>query len=54
MKKTTKRPRMGAPLKYIGGVKLRAVKVPLTDEEFERVKLIPPQERAKRLLARAG
>lgn len=48
MKKTTKT-KMGAPVKYSGGVKLRAVKVPLTDEEFERVKQVPMQERSNRL-----
>lgn len=46
-----KRPKMGAPIKYSGGAKLRAVKVPLTDSEFERVKrTTDPRQRAAYLL----
>lgn len=45
-----RKPKMGAPVKYTGGVKLRAIKVPLTDAEFERVKSTDPRQRAAVLL----
>lgn len=51
---TKRKPKMGAPTKYRDGVKLRAVKVPLTDEEFERVKQVPMGERAERLLKQSA
>lgn len=43
--------KMGPPRKYTGEVKLRAVKIPMTDAEFERVKTTTdPRQRAAVLL----
>lgn len=47
----SKRAKMGPPRKYTGEVKLRAVKMPMTDAEFERVKTTTdPRQRTAVLL----